>query len=571
MLPLSSASPAHARHAAPPLAQAQEVHDACCASGLAGPLPANPVPWAGSWLKGAQMAVERGCWAAPEALSGADAASFAKRVEELGYSQLWIGETLGRDPFALAAHIGAVTSTLGLASGIANVYHRHAGVMKQGAYTVAEQTGGRFTLGLGVSSPVIVSKIRGIPYDKPLSFMRSYLDAMDAARYISVPPPAPVPVILAALGPRMLELAAERTDGAHPYNTTPEHTAFARSVMGPDAQLCVEQKVMLTTDSAAGPRHRRQRHEVLRPCTRLPELLEAARLRRRRHRRSSRTGSWTPMVAWGDVDAIERRLAEHADAGATQVCVQVLHPSAGVRRHRLRRSGRPSPVKDLAGRVAVVTGGASGIGRGLAERFAAESMRVVVADMSRSRPCTRPCEPSRPPEARRWRSPAMCLRGRRWRPLRDACNSALRPSRCAVQQRRCGRYRHHGGTVPPVLGVVPGGKSVGRHPRLPGLPGRHDPSAGSGHIVNTASILGHLSSAGLGPYNVSKHGVVAISETLHAEMLAEGTGVGVTCLCPGLVSTNILESEAQPARASARPPRCRRGMELRCGRGQRRV
>ena len=274
------------------------------------------------------MAVERGCWAAPEALSGADAASFAKRVEELGYSQLWIGETLGRDPFALAAHIGAVTSTLGLASGIANVYHRHAGVMKQGAYTVAEQTGGRFTLGLGVSSPVIVSKIRGIPYDKPLSFMRSYLDAMDAARYISVPPPAPVPVILAALGPRMLELAAERTDGAHPYNTTPEHTAFARSVMGPDAHLCVEQKVMLTTDSEQA---RATGGKVMKFYSRAPGYRNCwKRLGFDDDDIDGLSDRFVDaMVAWGDVDAIERRLAEHADAGATQVCVQVLHPSAG--------------------------------------------------------------------------------------------------------------------------------------------------------------------------------------------------------------------------------------------------
>ena len=219
------------------------------------------------------MGVERGCWTAPEALSGADAAAFAMRVEELGYSQLWMGETFGRDPFALAAHVGAVTSTVGLASGIANVYNRHAGVMKQGAYTVAEQTGGRFTLGLGVSSPVIVSKIRGIPYDKPLAYMRSYLDAMEASRYIAVPPPSPVPVVLAALGPRMLELAADRTDGAHPYNTTPEHTAFARSVMGDGALLCVEQKVMLTTDPEQARSTGAKGHEVLHPGPGVPRLL----------------------------------------------------------------------------------------------------------------------------------------------------------------------------------------------------------------------------------------------------------------------------------------------------------
>ena len=275
------------------------------------------------------MGVERGCWTAPEALSGADAAAFAMRVEELGYSQLWMGETFGRDPFALAAHVGAVTSTVGLASGIANVYNRHAGVMKQGAYTVAEQTGGRFTLGLGVSSPVIVSKIRGIPYDKPLAYMRSYLDAMEASRYIAVPPPSPVPVVLAALGPRMLELAADRTDGAHPYNTTPEHTAFARSVMGDGALLCVEQKVMLTTDPEQA---RSTGAKVMKFYTRAPGYRDC--WKRLGFTDDDIDGLSVrfvdAMVAWGDVDAIERRLAEHADAGATQVCIQVLHPSAGV-------------------------------------------------------------------------------------------------------------------------------------------------------------------------------------------------------------------------------------------------
>ena len=275
------------------------------------------------------MVVERGCWTAPEALSGADAASFAKRVEELGYSQLWVGETFGRDPFALAAHLGAVTSTLGLATGIANVYNRHAGVMKQGAYTVAEQTGGRFTLGLGVSSPVIVSKMRGIPYGRPLAYMRSYLEAMEASRYTSVMPPEPVLVVLAALGPRMLELAAERTDGAHPYNTTPEHTAFARSVMGPDAQLCVEQKVMLTTDARQA---RATGAKVMKFYTRAPGYRDCwKRLGFDDDDIDGLSDRFVDaMVAWGDADAIERRLAEHADAGATQVCVQVLHPSYGV-------------------------------------------------------------------------------------------------------------------------------------------------------------------------------------------------------------------------------------------------
>ena len=102
----------------------------------------------------------------------------------------------------MCAAVGEVTSRLILATGIANVYHRHPGVMKQAANTVAEQTGGRFVLGLGVSSPQIVEGQRGITYEKPLTFLRSYLESYESALYLSVPPPTPGPIVLAALGPR---------------------------------------------------------------------------------------------------------------------------------------------------------------------------------------------------------------------------------------------------------------------------------------------------------------------------------------------------------------------------------
>ncbi len=271
----------------------------------------------------------RGVWAAPEALTGTELATMAQRAEQLGYAALWLGETFGRDPFAQAAHLGAVTSALHLATGIANVYNRHPGVMKQGAHTVAEQTGGRFTLGLGVSSPIIVSKIRGLDYHKPRSFMRSYLDALAESRYTAAPPAEPPPVVLAALGPRMLELAAERTAGAHPYNVTPEHTEMARRVMGPGAGLYVEQKVMLTGDAEQA---RATGAGVMKFYTRVPG-----------YRNCWLSLGFTEsdidgpsprfidaMVAWGDVEAIEARLGEHLDAGADGVCIQVLHPAAGV-------------------------------------------------------------------------------------------------------------------------------------------------------------------------------------------------------------------------------------------------
>ena len=282
---------------------------------------------AGAGLNGAGN-VDRGVWFAPEGITGTQLTAFGLRVEELGYSTLWVGETMGRDPFAQLASLGGVTSRLILATGIANIYHRHPGVMLQGANTVAEQTGGRMILGLGVSSPAIVTRVRGIDYDKPLSFLRTYLDVMEKSRYMAVAPAEPVPVVLAALGPKMLELAASRSAGAHSYNVTPEHTAMARAVMGPESGLYVEQKVMLTTDAALA---RQTAAKVLKFYARAPGYRNAwLRMGFTDEDIDGLSDKLVDgLVAWGDADAIEGRLAEHAEAGATHVCVHPLHPEAG--------------------------------------------------------------------------------------------------------------------------------------------------------------------------------------------------------------------------------------------------
>ena len=272
--------------------------------------------------------VDRGVWVAPERLSAPQVRALGQRVEELGYSTLWVGETFGRDPFAQLAAIGAATEKLVLATGIANIYSRHPAVMQQGANTVAEQTNGRMILGLGVSSPVIVEKVRGLQYHKPLTYLREYLTAMDQARYTSVAPPQKVPRVLAALGPKMLELAAQRSSGAHPYNTTPDHTAWARSIIGHEPGLYVEQKVLLTDNKqvahataakvlkfyAAAPGYRNAWCKMGFSENDIeglsPKLLDG-------------------LVAWGDVDAIEVRLSEHAQAGASHICIHPLHPHDG--------------------------------------------------------------------------------------------------------------------------------------------------------------------------------------------------------------------------------------------------
>lgn len=267
-----------------------------------------------------------GIWCGPEAIPVAEVKAMATRIDELGYSMLWVNEVFGRDPFALCAALGEVTSELVLATGIANIYNRHPGSMKQGANTVAELTGGRFILGLGVSSPQLVERARGTPYDKPLSHLRSYLDQYDASRYFSVEPADPVPVVLAALGPRMLELASHH-GGALTYNVTPDHTAQARNLVG-DAKLFVEQKVLLGTDADQARATGAQVLSFYRKAPGYRNMWGSLGFT------DDDIDGMSPrfvdaLVAWGDEETIRARIAEHIAAGADHVCIQVLHPEHG--------------------------------------------------------------------------------------------------------------------------------------------------------------------------------------------------------------------------------------------------
>ncbi len=267
-----------------------------------------------------------GVWFFTDMLTTDETGELAARIEALGYSALWIPDTFGRDPFVNATILLDATETLVVATGIANIHMRHPGMMKQGAWSLAELSGGRFVLGLGVSHAPMVEGLRNLPYDKPIATMRAYLDAMESSMYIGVAPEEEPPVVLAALGPKMLALAAEKTDGAHPYWTTPEHTARAREIMGPDAWLCVEQKCVRTTDAEIAHDTTRQqlgmyadlpnyRNNWLRLGfteaeieDRAPRFLDA-------------------VMAWGDDAAIAERIQAHYDAGATHVCIQPIDPA----------------------------------------------------------------------------------------------------------------------------------------------------------------------------------------------------------------------------------------------------
>ena len=261
-----------------------------------------------------------GVWCTTDGMSAREAATFAGRLAELGYTALWLPETFGRDPFAHIGYLAAQAPALTYATGIANIHHRHPGAMAQAARTLAEC--GQFVLGLGVSHAPLVEGLRQLDYGKPLQTMRTYLDTLDAAPYAGPGDGAP-PRVLAALGPKMLALASERSDGAHTYWSTPEHTATARQILGAGKLLCVEQKVVLTDDVDAA---RAMARKAMRVYDTLPNYRNHwLRLGFDVDAIDTHADAFIDaLVAYGDVDAIVARLDAHRAAGADHVCIQPL-------------------------------------------------------------------------------------------------------------------------------------------------------------------------------------------------------------------------------------------------------
>jgi probable F420-dependent oxidoreductase len=194
-----------------------------------------------------------GIWMPPPAWIGADPAAIAAAVERAGFTSIWIGGgNATADAFELLKPLLAGTKRLVVATGIANIWAWHPAQMRSEAAALAVQFPGRFVLGLGVSHEPLVTSL-GHVYKRPLEKMEKFLDELDhpAHHLLEAERGELPPVVLAALGPRMLTLAAERTAGAHPYFTPPEHTAFARSVLGKSPLLVPEQALSLDAASPA--------------------------------------------------------------------------------------------------------------------------------------------------------------------------------------------------------------------------------------------------------------------------------------------------------------------------------
>jgi probable F420-dependent oxidoreductase len=272
-----------------------------------------------------------GVWAPMDVLSAAEGAAFAQRVEGWGYAALWLPESRGRDVLVHSSWLLANTKSLVVAPGIANIYARDPMAMANGQRALAEQSGGRFLLGIGVSHAPTVTGLRGHTYGKPVATMRAYLQAMQAAPYLAPDPPERPLTIVAALGPRMMALSGELADGAHPYNVPPEHTAAARRILGAGKLLCPEVWVLLETDASAARSAARQ---ALAPYMRLDNYVN--NWRRLGFGDDELAGGGSDRfidanVAWGTEEAIRKRIQEHWEAGADHVCIQSISPDGSRR------------------------------------------------------------------------------------------------------------------------------------------------------------------------------------------------------------------------------------------------
>jgi len=247
-------------------------------------------------------------------------------IEEMGFGAIWVGEFLAREVFAACAIILAATSRITVATGIANIWARDPIAMMNGGRALAEAWPNRFVLTLGVSHAAFV-KDRGHLYERPVTTMRAYLDQMEKAPYRAPQPDPPVPIVLGALGPKMMQLARERTAGAHPYFVPVEHTVEARGILGPDRLLAPEQAVVFAkTREAARPTG----DIYMRTYLALPNY------RNNLVRLGWSDDELTPpgsdrlfdaIVAWGDDEEIARKVRRHRDAGADHVALSVLMPT----------------------------------------------------------------------------------------------------------------------------------------------------------------------------------------------------------------------------------------------------
>lgn len=279
-----------------------------------------------------------GAWGHLDSLGIDEARAYARRVDELGYAALWVAETAGREPFALLAALSGETRSVVLGTSIVNIWGRDAQATRMAAMTLAEATGGRFALGLGVSHPHLAEKLRGHRFERPLSHMRDYLAAYRAAIYRGPMPPDGTPeplVLVAALRERMTDLAATDADGAFPYLVTPDRVAWMRARLdaaAPDRHPLLAVTLPVVLGAGAD---RDAARAYLTPYLRTPTYRVSWELQGFAPEDWEAPGSdrlVDAMVATGDALQAQRRIQELLAAGADHVAIIPIAPDGTTER-----------------------------------------------------------------------------------------------------------------------------------------------------------------------------------------------------------------------------------------------
>jgi probable F420-dependent oxidoreductase len=271
-----------------------------------------------------------GVWGHLDSFTAAAAVEYAQRAESLGYETLWVPETVGREPIALLAMLARATTTLRLGTSIINIWGRDAQASRMAAMTLAEATGGRFVLGLGVSHPHLATKLRGHRFERPVARMRDYLAAYRAAVYRGpTADGSEPPVLVAALRERMTDLAATDADGALPYLVTAERVAWMRSRL--DAASGGARRLLAVTLPAVvgDPDDRQAAQAYLKPYLRTPTYHASWDLQGFDAADREAPGSdrlVDAMVAIGPPVLVRERAAAMHDAGADHVAIIPIAP-----------------------------------------------------------------------------------------------------------------------------------------------------------------------------------------------------------------------------------------------------
>ncbi len=265
-----------------------------------------------------------------DTLTSAETGQFAQKIERLGYSALWFPEQLGREMFSFASYLLSQTERLIVGTGVAIAFSYEPIVTASAAKTLSELFGDRFILGLGVSNKAYNAQ-RGVGYERPVVFMREYLAKMRTAPYGAPLPRQETPIVIAAMMPQMVQLAATETRGTLTYLTTTEQIARYRTALGPHPWLCAVQLVMLETDTANARARARRYLQMYLAIEHYPHRWRGLGFSEADFANGGSDRLVDAIVAWGDERKIRERIADQFKAGATHVCMIPLDPRGGVR------------------------------------------------------------------------------------------------------------------------------------------------------------------------------------------------------------------------------------------------